>query len=248
MRELFDDELKKLHGRFVEMGLNISEQIYYSTKAFIDHDKKLAAEVIEADNNTNGEEMKLEKQALNLIALQQPVATDFRIIISILKASSDLERIGDHAVSIARETIRMKGTPRIPGVEKEIGKMTDEVRDMLEKALDAYSKSDEKSARALSEQDVGVDKEYLLIRDEITKAVEANSETMPASSSYLMVIRLLERIGDHIVNLAEWIVYSVSGKIVELNPGKANPELVNKLYSEEVIEEDKDKGPNKGSK
>lgn len=244
MRELFDDELKKLHGRFVEMGLNISEQIYSSTKAFMEHDKKLAQEVIDADNETNGEEMRLEKQSLSLIALQQPVATDFRVIISILKASSDLERIGDHAVSIARETIRVKGNPRIPKVEKEIAKMTDQVRDMLEKALDAYSKSDADAAKTLTNEDVAVDEQYLLIRDAITKAVEENTETALASSSYFMVIRLLERIGDHIVNLAEWIVYSAAGQIAELNPGKANPELVNKLYSEEIVKE-KDKAPNK---
>ncbi|MCT3398432.1 phosphate signaling complex protein PhoU [Lentilactobacillus hilgardii] len=231
MRALFGDELKKLHGRFVEMGLNISEQIYNSTQAFIEHDKKLAQEVIDTDNNTNGEEMDLEKQALKLIALQQPVATDFRVIISILKASSDLERVGDHAVSIARETIRMKGQARIPGVEKEIAQMTDQVRDMLEKALDAYSKNDELAARNLSKEDVDVDKQYLLIRDEITKAVHNDTETVQSSASYFMVIRLLERIGDHIANLAEWIVYSASGKIVELNPGKANPELVRRLYS-----------------
>lgn len=92
----------------------------------------MAQSVIDEDVQTNTDEMKLEKQALSLIALQQPVATDFRVIISILKASSDLERIGDHAVSIARETIRVKGNPRIPKVEKSIAKMTEEVRHMLE--------------------------------------------------------------------------------------------------------------------
>ncbi len=234
MRALFGDELKKLHGRFVEMGLNISEQIYNATQAFIEHDKKLAQEVIDADNNTNGEEMNLEKQALKLIALQQPVATDFRVIISILKASSDLERVGDHAVSIARETIRMKGQVRIPDVEKQIATMTERVRDMLEKFLDAYSRNDEIAARNLSKEDVEVDKQYLEIRDAITKALQKDSDAFVSSSSYFLVIRLLERIGDHVVNLAEWIVYSASGKIVELNPGKANPELISRLYSTEV--------------
>lgn len=241
MRELFDDELKKLHGRFVEMGLTISEQIYKSTTAFIEHDKKAAQEVIDADEETNSDEMKLEKQALSLIALQQPVATDFRVIISILKASSDLERIGDHAVSMARETIRVKGNPRIPKVEKAIAKMTEEVRDMLESALDAYVKSDADAAKKLSDNDVKVDEQYLLIRDEITEAVQSDTATIAASSSYFTVIKLLERIGDHIVNLAEWIVYSAAGQIIELNPGKSNPELVDKLYSEAIVK-DKDKG------
>ena len=103
MHEIFYDELRKLNVRFMEMGINVSEQIYRSTKAFIEHDKELANEVVSDDREINGGEMQLENQALKLIALQQPVASDFRTIVSVLKASSDLERIGDHAVSIAKE-------------------------------------------------------------------------------------------------------------------------------------------------
>lgn len=118
MRKLFSSELNRLHDQFMQMGINTSEQIYQATKAFNLHDNKLAKEVIDNDQNTNGEEIRLEKEAFDFIALQQPVATDLRIIMVILKASSDLERIGDHAVSIAHETIRGETDQRLPIVEK----------------------------------------------------------------------------------------------------------------------------------
>ncbi|MCF6515315.1 phosphate signaling complex protein PhoU [Lactobacillus sp. S2-2] len=217
MRELFHDELKKLRGRFMEMGINVSEQIYQSTKAFSDHDIELANKVIKSDDSINEEEMSLEQQALNLIALQQPLASDFRIIISMLKASNDLERIGDNAINISKETIRAKGNPRIKSVEETIDKMTKHVRRMLEQVLDAYVKVDVKVSMEVAQEDLKLDEYYAKTRDEITRDLKEDSNVAQAAASYLMVIRLLERIGDHTVNLAEWIVYTDSGKFVELN-------------------------------
>lgn len=217
MRELFHDELKKLRGRFMEMGINVSEQIYQSTKAFSDHDIELANKVIESDDSINEEEMSLEQQALNLIALQQPLASDFRIIISMLKASNDLERIGDNAINISKETIRAKGNPRIKAVEETIDKMTKHVRRMLEQVLDAYVKVDVKVSMEVAQEDLKLDEYYAKTRDEITRDLKEDPNVAQAAASYLMVIRLLERIGDHTVNLAEWIVYTDSGKFVELN-------------------------------
>ena len=213
MHEIFYDELRKLNVRFMEMGINVSEQIYRSTKAFIEHDKELAND----DQEINGGEMQLENQALKLIALQQPVASDFRTIVSVLKASSDLERIGDHAVSIAKETILVKGNPRVPQIEEKISAMTADIRKMLEQVLDAYVKADEKSARNIAQEDKKIDEQYKVCRDLIVKEMQHETKTAVATSSYLLVARLLERIGDHIVNLSEWIVYSKNGHLVELN-------------------------------
>ena len=206
MHEIFYDELRKLKVRFMEMGINVSEQIYRSTKSFIEHDQEI-----------NSGEIQLENQALKLIALQQPVASDFRTIVSVLKASSDLERIGDHAVSIAKETILVKGNPRVPQIEEKISAMTADIRKMLEQVLDAYVKADEKSARNIAQEDKKIDEQYKVCRDLIVKEMQHETKTAVATSSYLLVARLLERIGDHIVNLSEWIVYSKNGHLVELN-------------------------------
>lgn len=217
MHEIFYDELRKLNVHFMEMGINVSEQIYRSTKAFIEHDKELANKVVSDDQEINGGEMQLENQALKLIALQQPVASDFRTIVSALKASSDLERIGDHAVSIAKETILVKGNPRVPQIEEKISAMTADIRKMLEQVLDAYVKADEKSARNIAQEDKKLDEQYKVCRNLIVKEMQHETKTAVATSSYLLVARLLERIGDHIVNLSEWIVYSKNGHLVELN-------------------------------
>lgn len=226
MRELFSKELNQLHDQFMQMGINTSKQIYQATRAFTLHDNKLAKEVIENDQNTNGEEIRLEKEAFDFIALQQPVATDLRIIMVILKASSDLERIGDHAVSIAEETIRGEMDQRLPIVEKNIADMTAQIRTMLEQGLDSYIRNDENDARAVAKEDLIVDRQYDLTRSLVTNSIQMGS-------SYLMVDRMLERIGDHIVNLAEWTVYSSSGKMVELNEGKRNSEVLAKLAEDE---------------
>ncbi|MFD1470956.1 phosphate signaling complex protein PhoU [Companilactobacillus mishanensis] len=234
MRKLFSSELGKLHEQFLEMGVNTSEQIYQATKAFTTHDKTLAKEVVENDQSTNGEEVHLEKEAFDFIALQQPVATDLRIIMVILKASSDLERIGDHAVTIAQETIRGETDLRLPIIEKNIADMTVQIRRMLEMALDSYIRNDEKAARQVADEDLIIDKHYVITRNMITDSVQNGFMQANTGSSYLMVDRMLERIGDHIVNLAEWTVYIGTGEMVELNRGKRNPGLV-----EELIEKDK---------
>jgi phosphate transport system protein len=216
MRAVFDRKLNQLRQSFEAMGLAVNQQIQAATQAFIDHDKAAAQLLIDADQATNTAEVNLEQQALELIVLQQPVANDFRTIISILKASSDLERIGDHAVNIARETINVKGNTRLPEVEAKIAVMAGKVRTMLIQMLKADLSLDATTARNCAQQDRLIDQLYQAIRQEIVLANQATPAASLASTSYLLVIRLLERIGDHIVNLAEWIVYSVSGEIVDL--------------------------------
>lgn len=218
MRGIFEDELKKLHGKFTEMGINVSEAIYRASKSFIDHDKLLAQQVIDHDEQINEEEIKLEDQALMLIALQQPVATDFRRIIIVLKASSDLERIGDHAVGIARESIQLKGEHRIEEIENEIGEMTNNVRSMLEEVLDAYVKEDEMGAKKIASANQKIDEDYAEVREKTIKVMKQDSKVITGSASYLMVASYLERIGDHIGNIAEWVVYNETGHLAELTP------------------------------
>lgn len=229
MGAIFDDELKRLRGRFMEMGIDASEQIYQATKAFNEKDAQLARQVLENDHQLNDEEIQLEKQALKLMALQQPVATDFRKIISILKASSDVERLGDYAAHIARAGIRLSADEADEQVEKQIEKMMMIVRQMLEKVMDAYVYTDEQKAYEVANEDLQVDLIYVQQQDAIMDALVKSREY----GTYLSVIRYLERAGDHIVNLAEWIIYSGSGQLVELNPGKADPAMVKRKLKEE---------------
>ena len=217
MHEVFLDELRKLNTRFMGMGIDVSESIEEATQAFVDHDKKLAQSLVKDDQKVSRAATKVEKRTLKLMALQQPVASDFRNVISILKATGDLERIGENALSIAWETIRVKGNPRIPEVETIIKSMSKKVNFMLDQVLKAYVQGDEKLAREVAKKDDEVDEDYVKARKLIIAGIKQDPEAAVASSSYFMVIRLLERIGDHVVNLAQWVVYKMSGELVDFN-------------------------------
>lgn len=216
MHEIFLDELKKLNTQFMEMGVQVNDLIDQGTRSFVDHDKKMAQEMIEEDKVVAKEAIKIEKKALDLMALQQPVATDFRVVISILKATTDLERIGENANSIAVETVRVKGNPRISEVEKIISGMTHQVRTMLIQVLTAYVQDDENTARSMLNGHEDVYQDYRKARQMIIDGVEQDPNVAVASASYFVIIRLLERISDHIVNLASWVIYKSSGELFEL--------------------------------
>ena len=113
LRTQFEEELEKLHNQFYAMGTEVLVQITKSVRAFVTHDRDLAQEVIDEDEVVNHYETKLEKKSLEIIALQQPVSQDLRTVITVLKASNDIERMGDHASSIAKATIRMKEEERV---------------------------------------------------------------------------------------------------------------------------------------
>ena len=239
MHEIFLDELKKLNTQFMEMGVQVNELIDKGTRSFVDHNKKMAQEMIEQDKIVAKEAITIEKKALDLMALQQPVATDFRVVISILKATTDLERIGENANSIAVETVRVKGNPRIPDVEEIISRMTHQVRTMLIKVLTAYVQDDEKTAREMLDGHADVHYDYRKARKMIIDGVKKDPNVAVASASYFVIIRLLERISDHIVNLASWVIYKSSGDLFE---------LINSEKETSSEKEIKEEVPKKGKK
>lgn len=217
LRTQFEEELLNLHNQFYEMGMMVSSAVHKSVRAYIKHDKILAQEVIENDININNMETRLEKKSFEMIALQQPVTTDLRMIITVMKASSDLERMADHAVSVAKSTIRVKGQTRIPEIEKEISDMSDYVKKMVDNVLVAYVKTDEKDARTIANMDQRVNDYFNLIYNATIKNMQENPETVISGTDYLNVASYLERIGDYVTNICEWIVYLATGKITELN-------------------------------
>ncbi|MEB5582330.1 phosphate signaling complex protein PhoU [Enterococcus faecium] len=217
LRTQFEEELLNLHNQFYEMGMMVSSAVHKSVRAYIKHDKILAKEVIENDININNMETRLEKKSFEMIALQQPVTTDLRMIITVMKASSDLERMADHAVSVAKSTIRVKGQTRILEIEKEISDMSDYVKKMVDNVLVAYVKTDEKDARTIANMDQRVNDYFNRIYNATIKNMQENPETVISGTDYLNVASYLERIGDYVTNICEWIVYLATGKITELN-------------------------------
>lgn len=217
LRAQFEVELGKLHNQFYAMGNEVLGQINNTVRAFTTHDRELAKEVIEADKKINEFEVKLEKKSLEIIALQQPVSTDLRRVITVLKATSDLERMGDHAVSIAKAAIRMKGEVRIPIVEEEIKNMGKKVRRLVESSLDLYLNSgDIETAYEIAASDEIINEYYSKIQELTTEEIKKNPDSLIAGRDYFQVLTYLERIGDYAKNICEWVVYLRTGDITEL--------------------------------
>ncbi|MGI0408750.1 phosphate signaling complex protein PhoU [Streptococcus pneumoniae] len=216
LRSQFEEDLEKLHNQFYAMGQEVLSQINRTVRAFVTHDRDLAKEVIEDDAEVNEYEVKLEKKSFEMIALQQPVSQDLRTVLTVLKAVSDVERMGDHAVAIAQAAIRMKGEERIPAVEEEIKKMGREVKSVVEAALDLYLNGSVDDAYRVASMDEQINHYFETIRDLATEEIKKNPEAIVTGRDYFQVISYLERIGDYAKNICEWVVYFETGKIVEL--------------------------------
>lgn len=217
MRQNFEEELNYLHHHFSQMGMMVNEAIYKSVKSFINHDKKLAQEVIDQDYQINEIELVLEKKCFELIALQQPVTSDLRKIVTIMKACVDLERMGDHAVSIAKSTIHVKGTKRIPQMEEKIETLSGQVKLHVRLVLEAYLKKDVQEARKIANSDSIINALSKEIFEQSIEEMKNDSDLVIGGTDYLFVSRYLERIGDYVTNICEWIIYLETGKISELN-------------------------------
>lgn len=216
LRTQFEEELNKLHNQFYSMGTQVSAQLNKAVRAFVSHDRELAEDVITSDEMINQLETKLETKSLEMIALQQPVSGDLRTIITVLKASSDLERMGDHVTSIAKAAINLKGEERIHEVEEDISLLGEKVKSVVDASLNAYIQSNDKRAREIADQYQTVKNMSGEIQEKILEAMKENTETITTGKDYLMTLVFLERITGYAVNLCEWIVYLKSGNIVEL--------------------------------
>lgn len=222
MRRLFDEELADLDTSFKEMGLLVSETIQRSVQAFLDHDRDSAQDIIDNDKAINQREIALEKKSFEMIALYQPVTTDLREIVTILKAVSVVERIGDNARNVALSTIHVKGNRRVAQIEKQIGETGTLVAKMVADVLTYYISDDAAGATSMSEVALEVANSTKAIRDLAIEAMKADPENVEAATDYLVVGGYLKRTADYVTDIAEWVIYKRTGKIVELNPGTSS--------------------------
>ncbi|GAJ27476.1 phosphate transport system regulatory protein PhoU [Liquorilactobacillus sucicola DSM 21376 = JCM 15457] len=216
MRKILERQLKNLHQDFANMGFDVASAIQNAIDAFESNDKELAQKVIGNDQNINEQEIYLERKAAQVIALQQPVASDLRILITILKASSDLERIGDHAVSVARAGLRIKEEKKNALIEEAISDMSKHAYEMLEQIIHAYVENDEQLARDVALSDRKTDEYLKKIRKEAFRSMQNDPDFIGSGTEYIVVASHIERIGDYVTNVAEWIVYTNTGRITEL--------------------------------
>lgn len=216
MRRLFDEELDELDNGFTEMGILVSNVVQQSVDVFINHDRQSAQAIIDHDHDINEREIQLESKSFEIIALYQPVTSDLREVVTILKAVSDLERAGDHARNIAHATIEVKGNTRVAEIETQLAEMGHLTTDMVKQAIQAYVDKDEEAAKAL----VTVNDQLIEYRDQIMRAsyneIASDADVLVAAMNYNNVAADLVRIADYLTNVGEWIVYLKTGQIVEL--------------------------------
>ncbi|GEK29061.1 phosphate signaling complex protein PhoU [Furfurilactobacillus siliginis] len=222
MRRLFDDELNDLNTNFTEMGMLVAKAIGTAVTSFVDHDREVAQSVIDGDRLINDREVALEKKTFEMIALYQPVTTDLREIVTILKAVSDLERMGDYARNLAQQTIQVKGNKRVDDIEQQLSEMGNIVQQMVADVLAAYVKGDAEQAKKIAQVDVRANDYYQLIYRQSIDQMRQDPEVVVGSTGYMVAAQCLKRIGDYVTNICEWIVYLQSGKIVDLNPLNTN--------------------------
>ena len=216
MQRHIDTQIQALRQEFITMGLEVKASLEKAIISLKEDDKQAAKEIIEHDEVINNHETHLAKKTAQIIALQSPVAGDLRELISILKASSDLERLADHAVSIAKNVLLLKEERRDDEIDMMIVKMGDNVLEMLASILKAYTEMDEKLAIKIAEMDAGNDGIFLDIRKRAMDLIKTNPKFASEGIDYLQIANYLERSGDYITNIAEWIVYTKKGKITEL--------------------------------
>ncbi|GIO04315.1 phosphate transport system regulatory protein PhoU [Brevibacillus reuszeri] len=215
-RHAFEEQLDVLHRKLLTMGTLVEEAIHKSIKSLVERDMMLAEQVITSDPVINDLEQEIQSECFRLIALQQPVGSDLRLLGTMLKLVTDLERMGDHAVSIAKTTRRLMAEPYVKPLI-DIPLMADHVKAMVRDCLNAYIARNKEAAEEIAARDDIVDKLFSTIFRDLIEVMTKNGTAISQGTHLLLVAQYLERIADHVTNICEWIIYMSTGKMTDLN-------------------------------
>ncbi len=213
MRNRFDEQLEQLNVMLINMGALCEEAITYAVRALNEDSDEMRKLTFETDTTIDNMEREIETLCLKLLLQQQPVARDLRLISAALKMISDMERIGDQAYDIAEitETIKKEGRSIC---EDHIGIMTETVKEMVTKSIDSFVKKDMELAKRVIIMDDIADDMFEQVKEDLINAVAEDREWGKFFADILMIAKYLERIGDHAVNIAEWVIFSITGQHV----------------------------------
>ena len=211
----FHDQLSALKETLLGMSSKAEERTDLAVEALLTRDRDKANHVIDGDVELNALEMEVEQAAVELLALQQPMARDLRFIIGAIKVSNDLERVGDHAVNIAESAIRLSGKPKVSIRVPEIEVMARRARKMLGDSLDAFIRADGALGRQVCRDDDVVDSLHDSVFRVLLTHMLADAKTISPSLEFLLVGRNLERIADLATNIGEDAVYLAEGKQIK---------------------------------
>lgn len=210
MRTKFNEQLDRLNDSLVEMGNVVEAAIINATKALVEKDVELAKSIIADDDKIDDMEKDIERLCLKIILRQQPVAGDLRLVSAILKITTDLERIGDHATDISEMTLFLAKCEYIKKLE-HIPQMAEETMKMLTKSIDALVKKDLELAKEVIADDDKVDALFVHIKEELIEMIKKDVDYTNQAMDFVMIAKYFERVGDHATNIAEWVVFSITG-------------------------------------
>lgn len=208
----FAEELEELKQALLEMGALVESSIHTSVQSFIQHDNRLARRVIEDESLINKMELDLDARVTRLLALNQPVAGDLRLLVMCLKINTDLERMGDLAANVAERAISLNQLDAALGAAlHDMPRMAALVEDMLHRTLDAFVRRDADLARGILAADDEVDAVRDGVYNEMIATMRSSPSLVDAAVHLMFIARNLERIADHTTNIAEDVIYLVRG-------------------------------------
>ncbi len=216
MRERFERELKVLHDEILKMGLMVERALVDAMSAVRTGDSDAADAIIAGDREIDILEARIEELCTMIIAREQPVAGDLRDIITILRISSELERMGDHARSLAKRT-NLGGTMELTVAMPYFDRMIEKVLSMMKQALEAFTSRDADQALSAASRDSEVDRIHDELYNRIMVAMGTDEVDVSREVPLLFLNRFLERLGDRVTNMCEWIYYSRTGERLEMN-------------------------------
>ena len=210
MRNNFNLQLNELHEDLKKMGTLCEDCITFATQSLLLGDTELGERAIQAEKQTDIMEKEIQNLCMRILLQQQPVARDLRQISAALKMITDMERIGDQAFDIA--DITKSGSFQGFSGKVHIKEMAKAAIHMVTDSVDSYVKQDVQLAKRVTEEDDVVDELFLKVRRELAKLIHTDQNASEQALDLLMIAKYLERIGDHAVNVSEWVIYSVTGK------------------------------------
>ncbi len=211
----FDEDLERLRSRVLEMGGLVEAQINMTTKAYADNNSAAVLDVLENDRDVNAFEKMIDDDCIHVIAKRQPTASDLRLVMSISKMVTDLERSGDEVKKMAKSIRRIQERDlAVLKATTDVRHLADAASSQLRSALDTFARLDANEAKSVIESDQALDKEFKAIVRQLITFMMEDPRSITTALDIITIARSIERVGDHAKNIAEQVIYIVEGRDV----------------------------------